>query len=187
MGINSDKQLVLQVLEVPEDLGANDLAFLCQLRDVPNRDFGPPVEVIMRSAVCPTVDHLSQACIEALSLEVDIKDVTLAVYKPHRFEWEVVKDKRPRDEKGGLLSAEPGDPRSSKGLFNVRKPPVLLKDGEIIAMRNEQDNIDHRDDFQSDKNKEAKEAFIKAKQQKKQAGKRKRPVGPEKGISILNS
>ena len=73
----------------------------------------------------------------ALDQDFDLKEVTLAVYKPHKFEWEVVKDKRPRDEKGELLCAAPLDPRNAKGLYNVRKPPVLLKDGEIIAIRNE--------------------------------------------------
>ena len=91
----------------------------------------------MRGAVCPTIDHLISACIDALNVETDIKNVTLAVYRPHRFEWEVVKDKRPRDERGELLCKEPLDPRHAKGLYNVRKPPVLLKDGEIIAIRNE--------------------------------------------------
>ena len=89
--------------------------------------------------------------------------MTLAVYKPHKFEWEVVKDKRVRDEKGELLNSETGNPRTAKGIENVRKPPVVLKDGELIALRNETENADRRDDFQSDKDAEAKAASLKAK------------------------
>jgi hypothetical protein len=48
LGIGTDKQLVLQVLAAPEELGPNDIVFLCCRRIVESREFGDPIEIIMR-------------------------------------------------------------------------------------------------------------------------------------------
>jgi hypothetical protein len=98
-----------------------------------------------------------------------------------------LKDPRPTGERGDLLATPTENAKTAKAFENVRKQPLLVKDGALIALRNDLDVPGGiKDDFQSEEDAKAREVYLKMKNEGQKAKRRKRPnAAPEKAIQII--
>lgn len=176
-----DSEIVAEMLESPEELGQNALALYICARNVQAKENAPLYKAIFDAGPSPNIDHLYKFCIETLNKPWSISKVTLAKYISHSFEWKVIEDTRPDMEKGTHFFYKPN--KNVGGLYDLRKKPTLLRDGDIICIRNEDENPDKSDDFSSPKDLEARLRY----QQLKSASSSKsqaRPARKERTIKI---
>mmetsp|Transcript_13245 Transcript_13245/g.24821 ORF Transcript_13245/g.24821 Transcript_13245/m.24821 type:complete len:1121 (+) Transcript_13245:1588-4950(+) len=172
--------IVAQILTSPEQLSNNSLSlFVCE-RLSRDRDFGSFKEILLDVGASPNIDQLYDAVLRGLELDWPIADVTLAKYVPHEFIWDVMKDSRKPGERGSLLQRKVGKGTEVAGIFNLRKAPINLKEGDLIAIR--LNSISEGDDFQSEKDLLAREIWLKGQEENKKRP--KRPKAVEKGVKI---
>eukprot|EP00349_Pseudokeronopsis_sp_Brazil_P001019 CAMPEP_0202964392 /NCGR_PEP_ID=MMETSP1396-20130829/8464_1 /ASSEMBLY_ACC=CAM_ASM_000872 /TAXON_ID= /ORGANISM="Pseudokeronopsis sp., Strain Brazil" /LENGTH=186 /DNA_ID=CAMNT_0049686453 /DNA_START=3178 /DNA_END=3738 /DNA_ORIENTATION=+ len=155
-------------------------------RDVANRTYGPKreVKVIFDGEVPKLPDLLAKAkeFVEAKEEE----EVAVAKYVPHLFEWKWLDPEESHSEKVGKKKKKEVQFKTINA--DLRKMPFLLKDGDIIGVRQEKDNVDKDDDFQTEWDKIEKEKFT-ANQEKERKERQKnqnknRNNEPERGIVI---
>jgi hypothetical protein len=173
---------LIQVLPMPEQLPANALSLFACERLVPLMDFGPFREVLLDVGASPNIDQLYEAVLTALELPWPRSGVTIAKYVPHEFGWETIKDARSPAERGNLITTKvaKGKAAAVAGIYNLKKAPVNLKEGDLLAVR--LDSTAGEDDFQSERDMQARDLYLAAK--KATSKKSKRKLAPEKGVSI---
>lgn len=127
---------------------------------------------------CPNIDHLYDFAIKKLGKDWDIGKITLARFKSQSFEWEIIKDDRKAEERGKLLGAKANN--TGQGIYNLKKGPYFLKDGDLITVKFNGDE-ENDDDFVCEGDAKAREEYFKRKQASKKTN---RPARPEKSIKI---
>jgi ubiquitin carboxyl-terminal hydrolase 40 len=135
----------------------------------------------------PTIPHLTEACRQHLGLAPSER-VSISKYVPHAFEWKWLNPDEVLIEKRGKKNKiEVKLPAAEQDL---RKPPYMLKDGDIIGLRVDSEEGAHEDDFQTEADQIAKEEFRveqekeRAERQKNQGGTGKKKGQPEHGIKF---
>lgn len=149
-----DSEIVGEVLDRPEELSSSAIALYICARNVAKGDNELTDKTIFDAGPTPNIDHLYMFCIEKLKKEWPVQKVTLAKYIPHSFEWKVIEDLRPEHEKGTYLNYKSA--KNIAGIYDLRKKPTLLRDGDLICIRNEDENPNQNDDFHSPKDLEAR-------------------------------
>ena len=89
--------------------------------------------------------------------------MSICKYVPHKFEWEHFDpNKQVSSGKGKKKTLQKAD------KIDLKSFPFLLKDGDILGVRLESENIDKQDDFQTEADLIAKADFdIRQKEKKK--------------------
>lgn len=169
--ITNHTQIVIQVLQEPELLEANDMIVLVCKRNVLEKKYGPKIEVKFRFTAkpFPNIPELISACKEQLGIALD-QSVSLAKYVPDHFEWRHLDPAQEITETQGkkkktvikTLAAE----------FDLRKHPFMMSDGDIIGLRVDSEEGAATDDFQTEADASAREEF-KVLQEKERAEKEK--------------
>jgi ubiquitin carboxyl-terminal hydrolase 40 len=110
----------------------------------------------------PLISDLVEACKKYTGV-VDPDTVFIAKYVPHNFEWkwmnpdEEIVEKRKKNK----------EVKFKAGEADLRKFPFMLKDGDIIGIRLESENIDGQDDFQTEEDQERKFRFSEQKEEER--------------------
>ena len=180
LNIGFGATLVVQLLNSPDTSSQTALHLFVAERLVEQKEIGPMVSCVFEGGPTPNVDKLYKFCLETLGKDWNLRDVTLAKFVAHKFEWQVVEDQRDPSEKGSLLNQVKAA-KSAQGIYNLRKGPFQLKDGDLIALRNEQLNISGQDDFQCVSDKKKKEEYLKNKREQHEET---APQRPERAIKI---
>ncbi len=131
------------------------ILLVCQ-RNVKDRTYGRKSEFKFTypEKEVPKIGDLVESCRKHLALSATAQ-VSLAKYVPHAFEWkwmnpaEIIIEKKGKKQK-----TEVKTPASE---VDLRKFPYLLKDGDIIGLRVEEEGCE--DDFQTEADQVAKEEF----------------------------
>lgn len=82
--IKDKSELVVQILENSENLSISSFVLLLWKRNVIERSFEPPIEFIFnfkKGNLKELYDEVSKF------VSVLVKDLSIAKYLPHRFEW----------------------------------------------------------------------------------------------------
>jgi hypothetical protein len=179
---------VVQVLAEPEILDPNTMILLICKRNLADKTYGEKREFKFTypEKDLPTIPHLLDSCKQSMGLGKDEK-VSIAKYVPHAFEWKWLNPEEVLIEKRGKKNKI--EVKTPAAEVDLRKTPYLLKDGDIIGLRIESENIAAEDDFQTAADQVAKEEFRveqekeRAERQKSQgAGGGKKKGQPEHGI-----
>ena len=70
--------------------------------------------------------------------------ISLCKYVPHKFEWQYL------DGKQSVKGQGKKQAQVLASTVDVRKYPFLIKDGDIVGFRIEKENLNGKDDFQTD-------------------------------------
>lgn len=174
--------LVVQVLPEPETLTQNGIfLYVCE-RKVNEKTRGELHEAYFDPQSTPNIDHLYEFALETLQKDWKTSDLTLAKYRNHLFDWEIIKDDRRPEERGTLMISKPNN--NLKGIYNLKKAPVLLKEGDLIAVKHNLDDTNNIDDFSCEIDQYLKENYKKNKPGEGKKAPRK--VKPERGIKIAD-
>jgi len=119
------------------------MILLIARRNVKEKSYGPKVEFKFRNlSGVPLLSDLERSCKEFYQIQDDEK-FSIAKYFPHKFEWkhydhneEIIEKKK----KGKSITLKLSEQ-------DLRKGPFFMKDGDIIGLRFESENIDGDDDF----------------------------------------
>eukprot|EP00358_Blepharisma_japonicum_P007326 CAMPEP_0202945156 /NCGR_PEP_ID=MMETSP1395-20130829/6110_1 /ASSEMBLY_ACC=CAM_ASM_000871 /TAXON_ID=5961 /ORGANISM="Blepharisma japonicum, Strain Stock R1072" /LENGTH=107 /DNA_ID=CAMNT_0049644825 /DNA_START=3064 /DNA_END=3387 /DNA_ORIENTATION=+ len=106
----------------------------------------------------------------------------MAKYKSHSFDWEIIKDERSPNERGSLINVK--NNKSGVGIYNLKKAPVLLKEGDLIAVKFNGDDPMGVDDFGCEVDQVLKEEYRK--RQNGDGKKAPKKAKPEKAIKIAD-
>ena len=130
----------------PEKLEANELILMVCKRNVGERRYGPKVEFKFRygEKEVPKIEGLVKACKESLGLPKE-QEVSIAKYIPHAFEWKWMNPEEVIVEKRGKKAKTEVKFRAAE--IDLRKMPFLLKDGDIIGVRADNEPGAKEDDF----------------------------------------
>jgi len=146
-------QIVVQPLEEIEELDPKTFILLICRRDVQTRTYGPKTEFKFTfPGKFPRFEDLEMACRVWAATDLPI---SIAKYVPTKFKWahidpeEEVVEKR---KKGKEIRYKVKD-------GDLKKMPVLLKDGDILGVRVEE-GLAEVDDFQTEEDKEAYERYM---------------------------
>jgi len=143
--IQSNAQIVVQVLEQPEVLDANMFVLLLCKRNVSLRTYMVKQEVkFIFPGETPRLEDLVNTCRVHLSL-LPSEEISVAKYVPHIFEWKWMNPEEDHVEKVGKKKKTEIHFKTKDA--DLRKMPFLLKDGDIIGIRVESENLNHEDDF----------------------------------------
>lgn len=157
-GINFGSCLAVQILSNPDEFkqGSLQIYFSEWMNEFHKR--GPPIEVFFDAGQSPSIDKLYQCVLDTLHPDYNIQDITLAIYKSNYFEWELIQDTRKKAERGNLMNHRSN--KNSKGIYNLRKTPYFLKEGELIAIKYYDKNALSDEDFVKALNEERGEDMI---------------------------
>lgn len=114
-------------------------------RNPSTRSYGPRVEFkFVHKNVHPQIADLEGACRQLYGVKDDEK-IAIAKYFPHKFEWkwfnpdeEITEKKKNKEVKYKAANCD------------LKKMPFILKDGDIIGIRFESENLDGKDDWQTE-------------------------------------
>lgn len=148
-GIKDRGSLVIQILTEEEVLGPDDFILTFSRRDTLNRTYVDLVQVKL------TATRISDLQLKALELfggeDSTVASIKIAKHVPHQFEWKVWNPDEELEikQKKKTIKVRAGDQ-------DVKKPPLLLKDGDEIGVL-----IDGsaEDDMQTEADVQAAEVF----------------------------
>ena len=119
------------------------MILLITRRNVETKSYGPKLEFRFKHKNGPPqIPDLEQSCRDFFNISAEER-ISIAKYFPHKFEWKwmdkdeeiVEKKKKGKEVKFKAMNAD------------LKKVPFFLKDGDIIGVRFESENIDGSDDF----------------------------------------
>ena len=178
LSISFGTTLLIEWLESPDISTFTGCHIYLAERNVKEKKNENIVSCFFDAGACPNIDQFYFFALQVLKKDWDLADVTLGKFKPQNFEWEVIKDPRPVEERGRLLKNKGNN--TVQGIYNLKKQPVLLKDGDFISVRFDKQDGAIQDNFFCEDDVAARQEYL----QRKQAKKPVRPARPEKAIKI---
>jgi len=177
LGIETNCPVVIQILDKSEILTENTLVLFLRKRIVESQTYTRGEEFIWEASKEPTIEELKKAILEFKKIQGGLDSVELAKYVPHEFHWlpvnqEVIEKERnakkgKKNPKGNNKGNKKGTPAventTPQQAENLRKAPYLLHDGDLIAYRLEEENLEKKDDFQTKEDEENHKKFLEDK------------------------
>jgi len=171
----TNMNIVAQVMDKSENLSENSIVLLLRKRQVDSQTYSRAEEFIWEAGKEPTIEDLKKAVLAFKGLEAGIEGVELAKYIPHEFQWlhvskEVIE--RERDSKKAKKGGNKGNKNKkaakdvpekeavNQQAENLRKAPYVLHDGDVIGYRLEVENVEKKDDFQTQEDEERRKNFL---------------------------
>lgn len=148
-GVKDRSSLVIQILDEAEVLGPDDFVLFYSKRDSENRLYTETRQVKLNAK------KISDLQMTALQLfgndDSTVDSMKIVKHVPHQFEWKVLdpNEEVTYKQKKKTIKTRAGD-------LELKKPPLLLKDGDHIGVLVDGSVVD---DFQTDADKDAAEAF----------------------------
>ncbi|XP_071955899.1 ubiquitin carboxyl-terminal hydrolase 40-like [Antedon mediterranea] len=140
--INSATKLAVQVLQEEENLKQNTIVLVIQRRNVISRSYNRSEELIWDTTRSQTPESLKQAVSDRLKIPVD----RLMIAKHHldKFNWTVI----PSSSQWQKTSGQKGKKKGGQNQkLNLKQAPYQLKDGDVIGVKDIQDDPENKDDF----------------------------------------
>ena len=174
--ITSKAQVVIQMLPEPELLDSNIIILVACRRDIQTRTYGEKKEFRLRfpEKSVPTIHQLWESCRASLGLG-PTERISVAKYVPHLFEWKWFNPEEEIIEKQGKKKKV--EIKTLAAVFDLRKFPFLVTDGDIIGVRVETDPGAEIDDFQTEADILLKEDFRIEQERDKQEKEKNRKQG----------
>ena len=179
LSISFGATLIVEFLENPDVISYSGVYIYIGQRNVAKKINENIISCYFDAGVSPNIDHLYDFAIKKMNKEWKISDVTLGKFKSHNFEWEIIKDARSPEERGQLLNAKSSN--TAQGIYNLKKQPYLLKDGDLISIRYDKDEGALEDNFVCESDALCRQEYQK---RKNSAKKSQKPARPEKSIKI---
>jgi len=171
----TNMSIVAQVMDEHENLSENSIVLLLRKRQVDSQTYSRAEEFIWEAGKEPIIEDLKKAVIAFKGLEGGVEGVELAKYVPHEFQWlhvskEVIEKERDskKAKKGGnkgnknkkAAKEVPEKETGNQQVENLRKAPYVLHDGDVIGYRLEGENVEKKDDFQTQEDEERRKNFL---------------------------
>ena len=126
-GIKDRASLVVQVLLEEEELGADDFVVTFSKRDSVTRTYTDTIQVKL------TATRINDLQLKALELygndDSTVSTMKIAKHVPHQFEWKILD---PDEELS--LKQKKKTIKQRAGDIDLKKPPLLFKDGDHIGV-----------------------------------------------------
>lgn len=178
LSISFGSTLLVQWLESPEVYSFTGVNLYVSERNTIEKKYENIVSGFFDPGACPNIDQLYVFALGLLKKDWAVTEITLAKFKSQNFEWEVLKDSRAPEEKGKLINSKGSG--TAQGIFNLKKQPYLIKDGDLIAVRHDTDPGALEDNFSCETDQTSREEYLK----RKQSIKKPKVARPEKSIKI---
>ena len=178
--ISYGSEVVCQAFEEPEQY-TSGLGLFVSVRDSAARTTSKPKECTFDGSPNPTIDDLYSFVLSVTDLPWNLCDLALAKYVPHMFTWEPIDDPREASQRGSLLGTP--STKSKSGIYNLKKSPVNLKEGDLIAVKHTLDDPGNTDDFSCEGDRVRREE-VAAEKRASQKGDQRRK-NKEGGVRIL--
>eukprot|EP00330_Aristerostoma_sp_ATCC50986_P006121 CAMPEP_0114582380 /NCGR_PEP_ID=MMETSP0125-20121206/6380_1 /TAXON_ID=485358 ORGANISM="Aristerostoma sp., Strain ATCC 50986" /NCGR_SAMPLE_ID=MMETSP0125 /ASSEMBLY_ACC=CAM_ASM_000245 /LENGTH=220 /DNA_ID=CAMNT_0001775313 /DNA_START=3104 /DNA_END=3766 /DNA_ORIENTATION=+ len=164
LGIETNMNIVAQILTEPEDLDDNTIVLTMRKRLVEYQTYGKYEEWKWNAPAEPNIRDLKKAFIEHKGFDIKPDSIEFAKFISYEFHWMHVnfeifeKEVRSKRKKGGKKKKHV--PIMDDIRENLRKSPYIFRDGDVIGYRLESENQDNKDDFQTAEDEEAKQKYI---------------------------
>ncbi|KAL4475202.1 hypothetical protein ABPG72_018859 [Tetrahymena utriculariae] len=189
---SSIEVLCVQIKTQKEVLEEDDLVLQLRKRKVDTQSYEENVEFIFKAGKAPTISDLKKEIINFLKLEITEDEIDIAKHYINQFEWreinlktiqkykesqlKAITKKKGKKKKGASsksqASNQQNQPPQESELIDIqedlKKSPYLLKDGDQIGYRLKSENLDGKDDFQTEQDKENKKIYQTKKKNKDQ-------------------
>lgn len=182
LSISFGANLLIEWVDCDEVTSYTGAHIYIAIRNLAEKKIQDIIPCYFDGGATPNIDHLYQFVLRILKKDWELSDITLAKFKSQNFEWEIIKDPRQAEEKGNLLNVRPSN--TSQGIYNLKKQPYLIKDGDLIAVRYDKEEGATEDNFVCMTDAANREEYLKRKIASKKPGKGKREARPEKSIRI---
>lgn len=153
------RSLTIQLLDAPEDrkMGSKDLLLLIRKRGVADRSYGPVKELIYQTATSPTSDSLKSALSDLM--DIPVERLVVAKWFPMSGEWSPLPEKDSADsDDANAATGDVGsdavskkkkaaETRARRNALNLKSKPWSLRDGDMIAVKDSNDDPDDNDDW----------------------------------------
>jgi len=179
IGFESSISLVIQVLDKPENLSDDAFVFYLRKRLVDYQTYTAPEEFVWEDAPKePTINDLKNAIINFKKLDIGPEGIECAIYLTHLFEWlpftkELCVEERKKEAAAAAKKRKNrGGGKNKKPRYveevnlddeNLNKAPYVLSDGDFICYRLEAENMDKKDDFQTEEDLDNRRRFLEGK------------------------
>ncbi|XP_064647574.1 ubiquitin carboxyl-terminal hydrolase 40-like [Lineus longissimus] len=166
--VSASSNLCVQVLEHEEMLGNNDVLLQIWERMPQSRSYSSRGDIVWDSSKDATVTSLKQRCADHLTLPME--QIAIAKHFEEKYEWMVIRDvphsgKQQRGNKGK---------KKDGGKVNVKHAPYLIKDGDVIGVKNLAYDPTNEDDFTTVEDDEGKEKLKQLTEQKQKERQQKK-------------
>lgn len=160
-------QIVAQVMDKPELIPNDDILLYLRVRNPAKKIYGDYTEFSFHGKGEPTIEDLKDAICQEMKekLGVNSKEEFLLVkYYSYEFKWKSLEAFGAKEEKKEASehkdqpseSKEPsgkgkkGKKTQKKIETNLKKPPYLLRDGDVVGVALAKDDPEKKDDFQTE-------------------------------------
>ncbi|KAL4452820.1 hypothetical protein ABPG74_002385 [Tetrahymena malaccensis] len=189
---SSIEVLCVQIKIQKEVLEEDDLVLQLRKRKVETQSYEENVEFIFKAGKAPTINDLKREIIKHLNLEITEDEIDIAKHYINQFEWreinlktiqkykesqlKAITKKKGKKKKGASSKSQtqnqqnqpPQESELNDIQEDLKKSPYLLKDGDEIGYRLKSENLEGKDDFQTEQDKENKKIYQTKKKNKDQ-------------------
>lgn len=122
------------------------MILLIARRNIATKSYGPKLEFkFQHKNGPPQIADLEKSCKEFYKVQ-DGESISIAKYFPHKFDWKLMD----KDEEIIEKKKKGKEVKFKAANADLKKVPFFLKDGDIIGVRFESENIEGKDDFQTE-------------------------------------
>lgn len=158
--------LSFEILPTPESSSNNAIILnICQ-RDVVSKTISKPVEVLFEGGVTPNLNSLKRFLSNQFNIAAE--RIVLAKHFPSKASWHVLYTSGSKANR--VATAKHGKKTAAKAATNdnLRRPPISLKDGDVIAIKDLLHDAQNSDNFMTEMDVEVLAAHTAMEEAKRQ-------------------
>ncbi|XP_033104128.1 ubiquitin carboxyl-terminal hydrolase 40-like [Anneissia japonica] len=168
--INSSTKLGVQILQEEENLKQNTIVLAIHRRNVKLRSYSKSEELIWDTTRSQTPESLKQALVDRV--KIPLERIIIAKHQPEKFNWIIIPNSSQFQKNKGQKGKRKG---GQNQRLNLKHAPYQLKDGDVIGVKDLQDDPEKKDDFSTeddDLGKEKLRQIAEAKRKMRQESKK---------------
>lgn len=138
-------EISCQVLPHEEELSAGIIVFYLQMKHSVERTYSEPMEIIYDTSISTTPHGLRNHI--ANILDTSPERLVLAKHKYESFQWIRIEDTLNQKTGTGKGKGSRQKTRGGGSHVNIKNSPILLRDGDIVGVKDLQYDPDDKSDF----------------------------------------